>query len=115
MLLSIIALAGSARASRAGFGDSPKRTLPKRIAGKKLAMTRASSPAREARALPASAKIDSNAPTPVFQQSPMEYQWPNKASNAPLVFLIDDLLEHFPMRDIWTFMIKRGIPGTIWI
>ena len=38
--------------------------------------------------------------------------------NAPLVFLIDDLLEHFPMRDIWAFMIKGGIsiiPGTIWI
>jgi hypothetical protein len=63
-------------------------------------------------------KLTATRRIPVFQQSPKEYQWPIKARNAPLVFLIDDLLEHFPMRDIWTFMIKCGIsiiPGIIWV
>jgi len=106
---------GSARASRAGDAALVIANFCPVMRPGKVRFGESPKPAREARALPASAKIDSNAPTPVFQQSPMEYQWPNKASNAPLVFLIDDLLEHFPMRDIWTFMIKRGIPGTIWI
>ena len=42
----------------------------------------------------------------------------NQGTNAPLVFLIDDLIEHFPMHDSWMFMIKGGIsiiPGLIWI
>ena len=40
---------GSARASRAGFGASPKRSYSPQ---NKFAMARAPSPAREARALP---------------------------------------------------------------
>jgi len=42
----------------------------------------------------------------------------NRGTQRAARFLIDDLLEHFPMRDIWTFMIKCGIsiiPGIIWV
>jgi hypothetical protein len=63
-------------------------------------------------------KLTATRPTAVFQQSPKEYQWLSEARNTSLVLLIDDLIDHFPMHDIWTFMIKGGIsiiPGVIWI